>query len=169
MAKGTFKRIGNSAVPVGKEGREALLAIPEGKEFVGEFRTARNPEQHELFWALCTLVAEATDTAKIAVKDWLLEKTGFVNLVFYPDGSMQVRPKSIAWESMEQAEFNQFFRLAVPKIADLLGNASAEVWQQFEDMLAPDRRAQTMKRFRRTASPSTVPTARADKQREPVG
>lgn len=167
MAKGTFKRVGNTAVPVGKEGREALLAIPEGKEFVGEFRTARNPDQHELFWSLCTLVAEATDSSKIAVKEWLLEKCGFVDLVFYPDGSMQVRPKSIAWESMEQQEFNQFFRLAVPKIADLLGNASAEVWQQFEDLLAPDRRAQTMKRFKRTASPSIAPSM--SRQRERVG
>lgn len=157
--KGVFRRHGNLLVPAGKDGKEAIEAIKEGARVVIDVRASRNPSQHALFWALCDLVAEATDSAKEAVKEWLLEQCGFVDLIFYPDGSMKVRPKSIAWESMEQAEFNSFFRLAVPKIADLLGSAPKEVWKRFEDMLDSDTRAETRKRFKRIASPPTVPAS----------
>jgi hypothetical protein len=157
MAKGTFRRVGNTAVPAGKEGREALQAIPDGNVFIADFRTARNVRQHDLFWALCDLCAEATDSHKNAVKEWLLAETGFADPLFLPDGSMKIVARSIAFESMEQMEFNQFFRLAVIKVAELLGSATKEVWQRFEDMLDPETRADTRKRFKRMQSPPTVP------------
>jgi hypothetical protein len=160
MAKGTFKRIGNSAVPAGKEGQEALSAIADGRTFIADFRTARNPQLHEMFWTACQIVADATDTTKEAVKQWLLEQTGFVDLVFMPDGSMKIVPKSIAWENMEETEFRQFWNLAVPKIADLLGSAPSEVRQRFEDLLDPDTRADMRRPLRK--SPSIAPEESED-------
>jgi Protein of unknown function (DUF1367) len=156
MAKGAFKRVGNTAIPAGKEGQEALFAIPDGKTFIADFRTARNPQLHEMFWTACQLVADATDTTKEAVKRWLLMKTGFVDLIFYPDGSMEIEPKSIAWENMEETEFRQFFNAAVPKIADLLGSAPKEVIQRFYDLLDPTTRAD-MRRPLRKDSPPIAP------------
>ena len=124
-------------------------ATPEGGFVMMESKTARNPEQHDLYWALCDLVAFQTDTTKRAVSDWLLTKTNMVDMLFYPDGEMQLRPKSIAWESMEQTEFDEFFQRAVPLIADLLGSAPKEVLQCFYDLLDKDTRAATIKRLRR--------------------
>lgn len=157
MAKGTFKRVGGHAVPVGKQGREALFAIADGAKFAADFRTARNPLQHDLFWSLCELVADTTDTTKDAVKRWLLVKTGFVDMIFLPDGAMRIDPKSIAWESMEQSEFNSFFRAAVHAIAELLGSAPKEVLDRFNDLLDPETRADMRRRLPKIAAHSIVP------------
>lgn len=163
MAKGTFRKVNGLPTPVGKTAREALAAIPEGKVFVGEFRTARNPEQHDLFWALCELAGDATETDKRAISDWLLSKTNTVEMLLHPDGAVQIRPKSIAWESMEQAEFDAFFQRAIPLIADLLQNSPKEVLQVFYDLLDPSTRADTRKRMRKPMRKiESAPLAPAD-------
>lgn len=164
MATGTFRKVNGMAAPVGKTAHEAMSAIPEGKVFVGEFRTARNHEQHDLYWALCEVVADQTDTTKRAASDWLLSKTNTVEMLLHPDGAVQIRPKSIAWESMEQTEFDAFFQRAIPLIADLLRNSPKEVLQVFYDLLDPTTRADTRKRMRKATRKieSAPPTAPAD-------
>lgn len=148
MAKGVFRRVGDTAVPAGRAGRDALLAIPDGKTFVADFKTARNADQHELFWTLAQLGADATDSTKEAVVLWLKHKLNLTDMVFLPDGSMKIVPKSIAWESMEQAEFNSFFQAAVNEIAGLLGSAPKDVLDRFNDLLDPEKRADMRKRLK---------------------
>lgn len=138
--KGTFRRVGMTAVPAGNEAREALMAIRDGAKFMADFRGARNPEQHELFWTLCTIVGEAVDEPKDNVKRWLLHKLGYVETWFDLDGRMHVETKSIAWESMEQAEFNRFFQAAIPLMAEKLDCAPRHVLDRFNELVDPPHR-----------------------------
>lgn len=135
--KGVFQRIKDSLVPIGDQAKEALQAIKDGQKCMVEIRAARNPEQANLFWALCQLVAEADDDTKENVKKWLCVSCNQVSVWFEPDGRMHVDPASIAYESMPQAEFNQFFQAAIHKVADRLGCKAAEVRTRFEEMTAP--------------------------------
>jgi hypothetical protein len=139
--KGTFRKLDDKTLEAsGPEAMEALAAVHRGANCIGDIRGARNVEQFNLFWALCGLVAEARDVPKEVVKDWLLEKQSLVDVVFYPDGAMRIRPRSIKWESMEQAKFSAFMDLAIPAIAELLGAAPADVIKRFDDLLDPDAR-----------------------------
>ena len=157
MAKGTFRRVGMTAVPAGDTAREALEAIRDGGLFIADFKGARNPRQHDLFWSLCDLVADHQDSNKYAVEDWLLKKQNLVDIFWHPDGSMHVRAKSLAYESMEQAVFDRFFRIAVEHIGQLLEAAPKDVWQRYVDLLDPETRADMSKRLKRMRSPSIAP------------
>jgi hypothetical protein len=138
--RATFRRIGVTAVPLGSRAREALFAIRDGREFMADIRGARNPRQHRLFWALCELCAEAADDTQVSVKKWLMFSLGYVDTWFEPNGRMHLDPKSIAYEAMKQAEFNQMFQAAILKIADRLQAAPKDIINRFNDMVHPSDR-----------------------------
>jgi Protein of unknown function (DUF1367) len=139
--KGIWRRIGMTAVPAGNEGREALLSVRDGATFMADTRGARNPDQHELFWTLCTVVADAEDEDKDNIKRWLLWKLNFVDIWFDPQGSMHTETQSIAFESMEQAKFARFMNAAIPLMSERLGAAPREFRARFEELLDPEMRA----------------------------
>lgn len=152
--KGLFRKIdARTAAVAGEQGREALAAIKQGATFVADVRAGRNPDQLELFWTLCTVVADAEDIDKEHVKKWLMHKLGFVDVWFEPDGSMHVETQSIAFENMEQAKFSRLMNASVPLMAERLGTAPAEFRARFEELLDPEARA----RFRQRRAPSIVP------------
>ena len=135
--KGVFRREGMRLVPDSDEAKEALLAVKDGHKCIGEIRSPRNVDQHRLFFALCQLVAEADDDEKYNVKKWLCIATNHVDVWFEKSGKMHVDPASIAFESMPQAEFNEFFQSAVHHVAERLGCSSAEIRQRFNEMVTP--------------------------------
>lgn len=140
--KGIFRKIDDrTIVAVDIEAMEALANVHRGENCIGDIRGARNVEQFHLFWSLVDLVAKATDTPKYGVSDWLKEQTNLADIIFYPTGEMKLKPRSIAFESLPQAEFAAFFNAAVPKIAEQLGAAPADIIKRFEDLLNPDSRA----------------------------
>lgn len=103
---------------------EALLAkVPIGRPVMVKTKTARNPKQHRLLWALATKVAdncERFDDAEHVVDEFKLN-TGHVKrrqirvpglgIVF------QEQPASIKYESMPQEEFAVWFEKVLAYIA----------------------------------------------------
>lgn len=155
--KGVFvKTSATMARAVGQQAIEALGAVKLGAQFVADVRPARNPEQLELFWTLCTIVADAEDSDKEHVKKWLLHKLGYVDIWFDPDGSMHIETQSIAFESMEQAKFSRFMDAAIPLMAERVGAAPADLRRRFEELLDPEARA-NWRRYGRHKSPPTSP------------
>jgi hypothetical protein len=156
--KGEFRKVDDKTlVAVGTEAMEALANVHRGANCMADVRGARNVEQFNMFWALCELVAKARDVTKIAVKEWLLEKCGLVEMIWMPDGKIKIRPKSIAFESMAQAEFGQFFSTAINHMATLLDSNRKDLIAQFNDMLDPDARRHFKKLMRYKPSPPTQP------------
>lgn len=141
MAKGVWRRQGNVAVPVGAASIEFLQGIKDGADFIAETRGARNVRQLNMWWALCLLVAEndrdydtkesASDGLKLALKhvDTFLDRTGLLH----------IWPKSIAFESLTQEEFNPLFKAAIDKVAEWLGNTPKEVQDRFNEITADKR------------------------------
>jgi hypothetical protein len=137
MTKGIFRRVGMMLEPADDEAREAVIAIGDGKLCAADVRGSRNPRQHSLFFALCNLVAKADDDTTENVKRWVLHETGHVDAWYDKrKGKMHIEARSIAFDSMPQNEFNQFFQIAVEKLAERLGAAPKDVMDQFNDMVS---------------------------------
>ena len=137
MARFPAKRLGNAFVPGTQDGRDFLNRVPHGGDVMISVTTERNIRQHNLFWALCEVVADHFEITKDAAKEELCTRTGHVEPVFYSDGSMRLRPKSIAFENMPQSSFDPFFRLAQAKVIDWLGSAPQEVIDHILSLLDP--------------------------------
>lgn len=135
--------VANALVPATQDGRDFLNTNRgrHGGDVMISVTTARNLRQHNLFWKLCEALADHFSVTKEAIKEELCEKAGHVEPVFYSDGSMRLKPKSIAFENMPQEEFAQFFRLAISKAADMLGNAPQEIVDHVNSLLeSPEHR-----------------------------
>lgn len=135
MARFPAIRKGNALVPSTQDGRDELNKIDHGQDVIITVTRARRIRQHNLFWKLCEVLADHFDVTKDAIKDELCERTGHVEPIFYSDGSMRLRPKSIAFENMPQDHFEAFFRLATNKAVDMLGAAPQDVLDHIFSLL----------------------------------
>ena len=124
-------------VPTSAEAREALLAVSDDRKCVADIHAARNADQHRLFFALLKLVADATDETPDTLRRQLLYELGYVDIWFDAFGRMHTEAKSMAYESMPQAEFNRFFRASVHKFAERLQCAPQEIMDRFNEMADP--------------------------------
>lgn len=143
MAKGIWERRGDVAVPVGETSREYFFALKEGQQFIAETRGARNPKQLALWWCLCKLVAEndATYDTSEKASDGLKRALHHVDTFIDRHGKLHITPKSIAFESLSQEEFNALFQAAINVIADWLGSSLRETMDRFNEMVADKRYA----------------------------
>jgi hypothetical protein len=142
MTRGLWRRIGNVAEPRDAAAREALFSVEDGEDFVSDSRklSKRNLQQEKLFFAMRDLVADAKGTAPTITKEWLLEVTGFFDVVWYPDGRFSTRPRSIA--SMGAEIFREFFNAAIPKMQQVLEVSNRDdLLRQYFDYLDPTSRA----------------------------
>lgn len=170
--KGVFRKMDDKTlVAASIEAMEALAAVHLCQECMADVRGARNVEQFKLYWMMVDQVfAKATNSSKFACNDWLLEKLNLVDLIYHPNGEIRIRPKSIAWEKMEQAHFAEFFSLAIPLIAEFLGTAPKELVAHFESLLDPESRMhfKKIKKLMRVASPSVVPDQETQHEEQPA-
>lgn len=116
------RKVGRTLVPVDDEGIEALAKVKDGRDVTVELKMARNPKHHRLFFALCQFVRMHSETMSSAsidqIKTAMKLATGYVDtFVDCQTGKTAYVPKSIAWESCDQAEFNKFFDAAAGVIA----------------------------------------------------
>ena len=164
--KGVFRKVDDKTLVADSiEAMEALAAVHRGQGCMADVRGARNVDQHRLYWALCTLVAKATDSTKRGVSDFLLIACKEIEHVWWPNGEYQPRPKSLAFESMAQAEFAEFFNLAINQMAHLMGTERKELIARFNDMLDPEARRHFKKILRPVPSPSIQPETAEERER----
>lgn len=119
--------------PTDEEGREILEAWPKGKEVIVSVHVARNPKHHRLLFALIRKLIEggAFDGDENSLLIYLKYATGLTDPVADHNGDIHWVPRSIAFESMDQAHFNRFFDRACYVVAqNLLGG---EDWIALRD------------------------------------
>ena len=116
-----------------------MRSLPPGKEVLVSVRTVRSIRQLRLYWALMNLLVEfnlfpsreaASDTVKIA--------SGHVDMRVMPvTGEVHMIPKSISFESLPQAEFNEIFETMLNVICErwLTGTAPAELRREAYAMM----------------------------------
>ena len=120
---------------------EALLVHQDGKDFIAETHGARNIKQLRMFFALCEILAD-NDTkcsTKDIAKQNLLWALNYVDLWVDRSNKVHVQTKSIAFESMTQEEFNQFFQRAIELVCQWLGSAPEEIRQRVADITDPTK------------------------------
>lgn len=140
VAKGLWRRVGNTAVPADARSLRFLQARKEGIAFVADTNGARNPKQLALWWCLCQLVCEAEDLpSDEKLSDDLKITLGHCDTYVHRNGSEYIKPRSIAFESMSQEEFNELFQAALRVIAGWLGSAPADIQRRFDEMISDKR------------------------------
>ena len=127
--------------PTDDEAWEALRAHKVGAEVLCEPKGARNPKQLRLFWALCAVVAENDEhyDTKEKAKEGILRALHHIHTFLDRDGNLHVSTKSIAFESMKQAEFNVLFNDAINLICQWLGTQPKDVRDHVYQMVADKR------------------------------
>lgn len=145
MAKGVWIRTGSWAVPADERSLEFLRAQKDGTSFIADTKRARNAKQLALWWCLCKLLADQMDMTDEKVSDDLKVALGHADTYVNRDGTIYIKPKSIAFESLPQEEFNSLFKAAVNTIARWLETAPDNVMAQFNSMVA-DKRYEGMRR-----------------------
>jgi len=138
MAKAAFAHelIGahHILMPFDDEGRDMLAALPVHKEVLVDIHTPRNPKHHRLLFALYVKLHDggAFDGDQDSFLDWAKYATGHVRSSVDHRGEVHYVPKSIAFESMDQARFSRWFDRVCYHIAHrLLG--SADEWEALRD------------------------------------
>lgn len=138
---------GRALIPSDRKSEELLSQVKPGRTVLVKTKSARNPKQHRLLWALAAKIAENSDRFEDAehVVHELKINTGHVSrrqirvpglgIVF------QEWPKSISYESMPQEEFAEWWQLKVlPYVSEHIwpNIASHEVRQAISEMLGDD-------------------------------
>ena len=82
----------------------------------------RNPEHHKKYWALCRLVLNNSERFKTEeqVSDWLKFESRNIDVIGVSKGMTYVKLKSINYQSMDQAEFEQFWESIIDYVCDEL-------------------------------------------------
>lgn len=128
MTKAVFRKRGATLVPVDDEGRELLHKLKDDRDVMVEVRRARNPRHHRLYWALVNFVklhavnsdGEALfENADLEIIHTAIKiATGFVRtFIDTTTGKTAFVPQSIAFESLDQTQFEEFFNAATTVIA----------------------------------------------------
>ncbi len=112
--KVTFLKRGKALYPA-DPGAEKFMASTKDEQFViVEARRARNADHHRKFFAMLAIVLDNQNFYKTT--DDLLDvcklAVGHVRTVETRSGTVRI-PKSIAFESMDQDAFNEFYNRAV--------------------------------------------------------
>lgn len=137
-------RRGGALVPVDDDDREIISRLREGEPLRAEIKARRNVRQHRLYWALVRLLQQNTDLwgSEEAASDSLKLAAGHVEQVMNPlTGEIQLKPRSIAFEKMEQAHFDRFFNRVLYIVSErILGVANEDLRQQVFDLVdGPER------------------------------
>jgi hypothetical protein len=108
QAPAVWMRHGMVIRPTSEEADAMLRSFKSGDQFIGRFRKARSIKQNRLWWGLMRILVDhgvfplieaASDATKIAC--------GHVEIRVIPDtGEVHMVPRSIAFESLSQADFN---------------------------------------------------------------
>lgn len=116
VTKGIFYRRNNAFHPSDEHAQAMMAGIPDETEIVVSLHKSRNIRQLRLYWKICHVVAENVESfnndaeyvsycLKIACHE--------ADTLVEPDtGVVHLRPRSIAFENMEQEAFESFFKRA---------------------------------------------------------
>lgn len=108
------RKVGRSLVPVDDEGFDALAKVKDGRDVKVEFTMSRNLRHHRLMFQVFRFVQDHSPVmAKQSIediKDAIKLATGHVRrFVDAETGATAYVTKSLAFEAMDQLEFNRFF------------------------------------------------------------
>tara|TARA_E500000318_G_C3561926_1_gene213870 strand:- start:2205 stop:2615 length:411 start_codon:yes stop_codon:yes gene_type:complete len=120
--KHTMRKVGNTLQPTNRRDAEWLDGIKDGSLVLIEAKRPRNLKHHCKLFALLHLVCEATDWKEDALLDAIKIELGYCKdrPILGTEYTWR-KPKSIAFESMGQDEFEKFYEGAISVMIAHLG------------------------------------------------
>lgn len=119
-----MKRQGGALHPYGQVAWDTFDKIRSLDVVIVTVHQARNPLHHDKFWALATRVANFDrdfDDADEAVRWVKRQIPGMHRRYVEKDGTVSIELGSIAFESMDQLAFNEFYDRALHLWAGRIG------------------------------------------------
>ena len=141
MSQAIFQRRLDALRPTDAMSEEMLAKIKPDEQVQVEIKKLRNPRQFRLYWALMGLLAGYAETRcdPVDVSDWIKVAVGHSYVAHYPDGTSEVKPKSIAFGNQTQEAwetfFNQVVDFACTKI--LHGTSNEALQAELAEMIEP--------------------------------
>ena len=117
-----MRRTGYHLYAIGLAEQEALMEYPEGKDFWVSIRRKRSNVHHAKYWAVLEKVWPNTKFhSASALHKAIKYELGLVKEVRLLSGKTIVEPDSIAFDKMDQAEFNLFYEAAMRLLGEYFG------------------------------------------------
>lgn len=138
-------RLAPYLVPADEQAEEEVRKLKPGQATMVEVKRARNERQHRLYWALIGVIFDHQSryATRQDLSDALKVAVGHYEEVGKRGEHVIVRPKSIAFANMAQADFEQFFERVVTFVcANIIpGTSDNELRAHLEDMVGAGERA----------------------------
>jgi len=132
-------RRGGVLFPASARSEQIVREFAFNKPVLLEARNARNPEHHELFFAILDRVVKATGRFpnSDALNKALKFQLGITDEWYDLNGELHIEPGSIAWSAMPQDQFKNFFDKAMLIIGEhFYGDMTAEQIVDIENLIA---------------------------------
>ena len=113
MAKVWFyKSPGGALVPANDEAQERMKRWKNGALILGEFKEPRNGKHHRKCWVLIQTMFDNQEKVKTMVEfeEMIKLKVGLFDILMTPAGQLYPKTRSIAYDAMDQTEFEQFYQ-----------------------------------------------------------
>ena len=139
-AKGVFAAsvVVPSLLPQDERAMEIMSKLKPGQHVLVNVHRARWPEHHRLAFAVFNKIAAAKGISVDTVVLWLKWELGYVDIVRLPNGKHIPSPRSIAWESMSQDEFAEWWREALVVLSEkILPGLPRELFDEIRAMVSP--------------------------------
>ena len=110
-----LRREGSRLAPAGADDEEKIRGLRGENWYKADLRKVRNPGHHRKAFALIKLMFDSQERYE-TIDDLLVElkvRTGWYHEHILPSGQLVYVPKSIAFENMDQIEFEAFYEKLV--------------------------------------------------------
>lgn len=134
---GLFQVGKNALLPLHERAQNIMAHLTVGDKVLVKVHKARNPEHNALAHAVIAKIAQAIGKSPEVVKLWLKWECGWVDLVKMPNGKTIAAPRSLAFESMSQDEFQRWWNEALEVVKEkVLPNISKQDFEEIRAMIA---------------------------------
>lgn len=125
------KTLGGLA-PVDDAAKEGIGAYGNGEIIRVKLYRDRNPRHHRLFFGLLKLVFDNQDKylSTEALRFAITVQAGYVDEIRLQGDTVALKPRSIAFHSMDQNEFKLFYDAALKAIPELLPALAGVDWER---------------------------------------
>ncbi len=132
MSDHYFVRTIGGLAPVDDAAREAMNHYGTGEILRVKLFRDRNPRHHRLWFGLLGLVFQNQQRylSQEALRFAITIQAGFVDEIRLSGDRVALKPKSLSWGKMDQAEFSEFYAAALKAIPELLPELANVDWER---------------------------------------
>lgn len=121
-------RTENGLVPIDDASVKAVSKIKEGYDIFCEYKPRRSMKFHKKYWALLNAVLINQEHYKSVdnIHESVKYRSGYYKTVIPLQGDPFIVTESIAFHSMDNAEFESFYNTAIDVCVELVGDEAVE-------------------------------------------